>query len=122
MHFSSRFPTLIFATVIALVGCSGPLWKPPIPGSVMAKRSSPDNSLLARVIAAEAKGTYTFEVRDIRKGNVLAERTIAAPVGYHEHIVSLMWSEDNRIVTATIVHDFGDDNRVFDLRTEHTDA
>ena len=122
MHFSSRFLTLIFATAIALVGCSGQLWEPPIPGSVMAKRSSPDNSLLARLIAAEAKGTYTLEVRDIRKGNVLAERIIAAPVGYHAHIVSLTWSEDGRIVRATIDHDFGDDNRVFDLRSERTDA
>jgi len=122
MHFSSRFLILIFATAIALVGCSGPLWEPPIPGSVMAERSSPDNSLLARLIAAEAKGTYTLAVRDIRKGNVLAERIIAAPVGYHAHIVSLTWSEDSRIVTATIDHDFGDDNRVFDLHSERTDA
>ena len=122
MHFSSRFLTLIFATAIALVSCSGPLWKPPIPGSVMAERSSPDNNLLARVIATEAKGTYTFEVRNIRKGHVLTERTIAAPVGYHAHIVSLTWSEDSQIVTATIDHDFGDDNRVFDLRTERTDS
>lgn len=122
MHFLPRLPTLIFATAIALVGCSGPLWEPPIPGSVMAERSSPDNSLLARVIAAEAQGTYTLEVRDVRKGNVLAERTIAAPVGYHAHIVSLTWSEDSRIVTATIDHDFGEDNRVFDLRTDRTDA
>jgi len=122
MHFSSRFATLISATVIALVGCSGPLWEPPIPGSVMAEHSSPDNSLLARVIVAETKGTYILEVCDIRKGNVLAERSIAAPVGYHAHIVSLTWSEDSRIVMATIDHDFGDDNRVFDLRTERTDS
>ena len=122
MHFSARFSTLIFAAAIALVGCSGPLWEPPISGSVMAERSSPDKSLLARVIAAEAQGTYTLEVRDVRKGDVLAERTITASVGYHAHIVSLTWSEDSRTVTATIDHDFGDDNRVFDLSTERPDA
>ena len=83
----------------------------------MAERSSLDNSLLARVIAAETQGTYALEVRDVWKGDVLAERTIAAPVGYHAHIVSLTWSEDSRIVTATIDHHFGADNRVFDLRT-----
>ena len=86
----------------------------------MAKHMSPDNSLLARVIAAKTKGTYTFQVRDIRTGDVLAERTIAAPIGYHAHIVTLAWGEDGRVVTATIDHDFGDDNRVFDLPVERT--
>ena len=117
-----RFQIFILAAAIALGACSDPLWEPPVSGSVMAERTNPVNSLLARVIASKTKGTYTFEVRDIRKGNALAERTIAVPVGYHEHIVSLMWSGDSRIVTATIDHDFGGDNRVFDLRTEHTDA
>jgi hypothetical protein len=65
MDFSSRFLTLIFAAAIALVGCSEPLWEPPIPGSIMAERSSLDNSLLARVIAAETQGTYALEVRDV---------------------------------------------------------
>ena len=115
MRLSTRCSTLIFAAAIALVGCSEPLWQA-VPGSVMVERSSPDNSLLARVIAAEAIGTYTLEVRDIRKANVLAARTIAAPVGYHAHIVSLTWSEDSRVVTATIDRDFGDHNQVFDLR------
>ena len=122
MHFLSRFSTFIFAAAIALVGCSGPLWEPPLPGLVIAERSSPDKSLLARVIAAEAQGTYTLEVRDVRKGDVFAKQTIAAPVGYHEHIASLTWSEDSRIVTVTIDHDFGEDNRVFNLRIERPDA
>ncbi len=122
MPFASRLQTFIFATAIALGGCSGPLWESPIPGAVMAERTSPDSSLLARVIAAKSKGTYTLEVHDVRTGDVLAERTITAPVGYHAHIVTLAWSEDGRLVTATIDHDFGDDNRVFDLRGEHTDS
>ncbi len=122
MPFSSRFSTFIFATAIALIGCSGPLWEPPLPGTVMAERSSPDKNLLARVIAAEAQGTYTLEVRDVRNGDVLAERTIAAPVGYHAHIAFLTWSEDSRIVTAIIDHDFGEKNRVFDLSIERPDA
>jgi hypothetical protein len=88
----------------------------------MAERSSPDKYLMARVIAAETQGTYILEVRDVRKGNVLAEQTIAAPVGYHAHIASLRWSEDSRIVTAIIDHDFGEDIRVFELRTERPDA
>ena len=108
------------ATAIVLSGCSDSLWEPPIPGSVIAKRLSPDNSLLARVIAAKTKGTYIFEVQDFRTGDVLTERTIAAPIGYHAHIVTLAWGEDGRVVTATIDHDFGDDNRVFDLPVERT--
>ena len=122
MHFLLRFSTIIFAAAIALVGCSGPPWEPPLPGSVLAERSSPDKRLLAQVIAAEAQGTYTLGVRDVRNGDVLVKRTIAAPVGYHTHIASLTWSEDSRIVTATIDHDFGEDNRVFDLRIERPDA
>ena len=65
MHFSARFSTLILAAAIAVVGCSEPLWEPPIPGSIMTERSSLDNSLLARVIAAETQGTYALEVRDV---------------------------------------------------------
>lgn len=122
MHFSLRFSTFIFAAAIALVSCSESLWEPPLPGSVLAERSSPDKSLLARVIAAEAQGTYTLEVRDLRKGDVIDRRTIMAPVGYHAHIASLTWSEDNRIVTATFDHDFGEDNRVFDLCIERPDG
>ena len=121
MHFSSRFSIFIFAAAITLAGCSGSLWEPPLLGSVMAERSSPDKSLFARVTAAEVQGTYTLEVRDARNGDVLAERTILAPVGYHEHIVSLTWSADSRIVTATIDHDFGENNRGFDLHIDHRD-
>ena len=110
------------ATAIVLSGCSDSLWEPPIPGSVIAKRLSPDNSLLARVIAAKTKGTYIFEVQAFRTGDVLTERTIAAPIGYHTHIVTLAWREDGRFVTATIDHDFGDDNRVFEIRVDRTDS
>ena len=122
MHFSLRFSTFIFAAAIALVGCSSPLWEPPVSGSVIVERSSPDKKLLARLITAEAPGAYTLEVRDIQKGDVIVRRTIVAPVGYHAHIASLKWSEDSRIVTATIDHDFGENNRMFDLRTECPDA
>ena len=115
MPLSTKYLTLIFAAAVVLVGCSEPLWQA-VPGSVMVERSSPDNSLLARVVAVDTIVTYTLEVRDIGKANVLAARTIAAPVGYHAHIVSLAWSEDSGVVTATIDRDFGDHNRVFDLR------
>lgn len=122
MYFSSRFLTSIFAATIALECCCGPLQEPPLSGSVITERRSPDKNFVARVIAAEAQGTYLLEMRDVRKGNVLAKQTIAAPVGYHAHIVSLMWSEDSRIVKATIDHDFGEDIRVFDLSTECPDT
>jgi len=118
MHFASRFSTLMVAAAMALAGCSDSIWDPPVPGSILVERSSPDESLLARIIAAEIHGTYTLEVRDTRKGDMRAQRTIAAPVGYHSHIVSVAWSEDGRVVRATIDYDFGDNNRVFDLRPE----
>jgi hypothetical protein len=88
----------------------------------MAELTNPDKSLSARVIATEVQGTYIFEVRKIRNENILAEQSISAPIGYHAHIVSLRWTEDGRIVSATIDHDFGEGNKVFDLRIVNIDA
>ena len=96
--------------------------KPPLPGAIIAESSSPCKKFLARVIVADTEGTYTLKVRDALKDDILAAKTIAAPVGYHSHILSLTWSEDSRIVTVTIDHDFGENNRVFDLHTDSRDA
>ena len=88
----------------------------------MAELTNPNKSLSARVIATEVQGTYIFEVLKIRSGNILAEQTISAPIGYHAHIVWLTWSEDGRTVSATIDHDFGEGNKMFDLRIVNIDA
>ena len=98
-------------------GCTDLSWESPKPGTVIAELTNPDKNFIARVIATEVRGTYTFEVRMIQKGIILAEQTISAPVGYHANIVSITWSEDGPIFSATIDHDFGEDNRVFKLRT-----
>ena len=121
MHCSSRYSTVICVATIALVCCSGDLQEPPLAGTVITERPSPDKNLLARVIATGSEGTYTLKVQDVGKDDVIAERTIAAPVGYHEHIISLTWSEDSRTVKATIDHDFGENNRGFDLQIDHRD-
>ena len=73
-------------------------------------------------MATRSKGTYTLKVQHVGKDDVIAERTSAAPVGYHEHIISLTWSEDSRTVTATIDHDFGENNKVFNLHTDRSGA
>ena len=122
MHYASRILPLVVATAIALVACGSRFWEAPTPRSVMAERVSPDNSLLARVLATEIKGTYTLEVRNGREGKVFAKRIISAPIGYHAHVMSLTWSADSRTVAVTIDHDFGDNNRVFELHLEHTEA
>lgn len=101
-----------------MVGCADNSWEPPDAGTIMAELKSPDTSLTARVIATGIHGTYIFEIRKIQRGNILTEKTISAPVGYHAHIVSITWSEDGRIVSAKIDHDFGEDNKVFDLHIE----
>jgi hypothetical protein len=77
---------------------------------------------MARVIATEVQGTYIFEVRKIQKGNISVEQTISAPIGYHAHIVSLTWSLDGQTVSATIDHDFGEGNKVFNLRIVNNGA
>jgi hypothetical protein len=81
----------------------------------MAELPNPEKNLSARVFATKIQGTYTFEVRSIKKGSVLEKQTISAPIGYHEHSVSLTWSNDGQTVTATIDHDFGEGNKVFTL-------
>ena len=118
---SSPSTALILWAAIALGACSETLWDPPSPGSVILERASPDEGLLARVVAAEVHGTYILGVQDGRTGRVLAERTVAAPVGYHPHLVSLTWGENSRTVTVAIDHDFGDYNSVFDLHVGHKD-
>jgi hypothetical protein len=110
-----KISTSILLLALFLVGCIDLSWKPPDPGTVMAELSNPGENLSARVIATKVQGTYIFEVRDAKKGNILAQQSISAPVGYHEHSISLTWSHDGRTVSATIDHDFGEDKRVFDL-------
>lgn len=121
MRFTSGVRPLVFAAAVALVACAVRFWEAPTAGPVMAERLSPDNSLLARVVATEVKGTYTLAVGNPHEGKVFVKRIISAPVGYHAHIVSLTWRADGRTVTATIDHDFGDDKRMFELRIEHAD-
>ncbi len=116
---SLRSPGFMLWATIALAACSDTLWDPPVPGAVIAERASPDERRLARVVAAQIHGSYVLGVHDPGKGLVLAERTVAAPVGYHPHIVSLTWSDDGRTVTVAIDHDFGDYSSVFDLQMEH---
>ena len=118
---SPRFAALMLSAMIGMAACSDALWEPPVSGSIIAERASPDGSRLARVRAAEVHGTYILGVHDARKGIILAERAVTAPVGYHPHIVSLTWSDDGRTVTAAIDHDFGDYSSVFDLHVEHKD-
>lgn len=113
---------LFFLLVILLINCTNYSWKPPGPGSVMAELRSPDNLIYARVIATDVHGTYTFEVRDIKSGQVLAEQNIWAPIGYHPHLVTLVWNQNGRTVSATIDHDFGDGNKTYDLNALNIDG
>ena len=54
--------------------------------------------------------------------DVLTEWTIVSSIDYNAHIALLTWSEDSRIVTAKIDHDFGEDNRAFNLSTNCPDT
>lgn len=105
-----------------LFGCTNHYWKPPNTGSVMVELKSPDNCLYARVIATEVPGTYKFEVRHIQSGQVLAEKNISAPIGYHPHLVTLVWDRAGRTVWVTIDHDFGDGNKTYDLNVLNIDG
>ena len=96
-------------------GCVDFSWEAPEPGSVMATRDGPNQNLYARVVATEVQGAYIFEVRRIKSDEMLAKRSISAPVGYHPHKVTLSWDQNGRTALAIIDYDFGDNNEVFEL-------
>jgi len=114
-HIFAKLLLQLFLLGSLLVGCTNHYWKPPNTGSVMVELKSPDNCIYARVIATEIPGTYKFEVRHIQSDQVLEEKNISAPIGYHPYLVTLVWDQDGRSVWATIDHDFGDGNKTYDL-------
>ena len=115
MRFSIAMTT---ATALAfmLLGCFDitfePIW--PHPGTIVAKSVAPDEAAVAMLIFKNKRGDYQFEIRDSGSGDTLARTTISAPIGYHEHVVSIHWV-DTRRVEATIDRDFGDNNLKFTL-------
>ena len=90
-------------------------WDPPAPGTVVAESESPDRHVAATVRAATPAGHYVFELRRRQTGQVIATREIAAPVGYHAHIVTLAWDSGGKRAVAIIDYDFGDNNLRFAL-------
>ena len=91
------------------------VWDAPPPGTLVAEKVAPDSGLVARVRAGPAKGEYLFELRRTDGGEVVASETITAPVGYHEHRITLRWVTGRARAIATIDHDFGEGNSEFSL-------
>ena len=110
-----KIQAFILLSVPLISGCTDLSWKPPDPGTVIAQLSNLENSLSALVIATKDQGVYIFEVRTIEKQNFIKKKTISAPVGYHEHRIKLKWINDGQTVSATIDHDFGEGNKVFEI-------
>ena len=90
-------------------------WDAPPRGTVVAESVSPDRALVARVIAGAGKGQYVFELRRAQGGELMASEAIAAPVGYHQHIVKVRWVNGSARAVATVDHDFGENNLDFQL-------
>ncbi len=88
----------------------------------MAELSNSEKSLSALIIATKVQGTYNFEVRTFEKQKVLERKSVSAPIGYHEHNISLKWSDDGKTVTATIDHDFGEGNKVYKINLSDKDG
>jgi hypothetical protein len=119
-----RFITIAVAT-LALLGALAIVWldrsfsffkwDPPAPGTVVAESESPDRNVAATVRATTPGGHYVFELRTRQTGQVIATRDIAAPVGYHPHIVTLEWDSKGKRAVAIIDHDFGDNNLRFTI-------
>lgn len=105
------------ALAFALLGCFDRTFEPAWPdeGTIVATALSPDHAAQAMLIAAVQRGHYRFEIQDAESGATLAHTAISAPLGYHEHIVSISWAPDSRHSQATIDYDFGDNNLQFRL-------
>ena len=114
-----RIPrAFLMSTTLAcvLLGCfdvmSEPTW--PHSGAIVTKALAPDQAAEAVLTASKERGRYLFEIRESESGDTLAQIEISAPLGYHEHVISLHWPETRR-AEATIDHDFGDSNLKFTL-------
>ncbi|NIR59240.1 MAG: hypothetical protein GWO02_06820 [Gammaproteobacteria bacterium] len=90
-------------------------WEAPAPGSIVAQSIAPGKGNVASVIAMHRKGHYRFVLSDTRSGNIIAEKQIFAPIGYHAHIVTLRWGPRASRAIAVIDHDFGKGNLKFTL-------
>ncbi len=103
--------TAAIAFAFMLFGCSDSTFEPawPDPGTIVATTVSPDGTAVALLISRKERGHYNFEIRDTGSGVTLARTAISAPIGYHEHVVGILWV-DNRHAEATIDRDFGDNN------------
>lgn len=77
-------------------------------GTVVTQVPSPDGHAIGRVVALDEDGAYTFELRDSESDSLLARDELRAPLGYHPHRLSIVWSEASSEATATLDHDFGD--------------
>jgi hypothetical protein len=106
------------ATILAFMLCAcidgtlEPVW--PNPGTIVATAVAPDETAVAMLISKIERGHYQFEIRDSGSGDTLARKAIYAPIGYHEHVISIIWA-DSRHAEATIDRDFGDNNLQFTL-------
>ena len=108
--------TAVIALAFTLLGCSDSTFEPawPKPGTIAATAVSPDEAAVAMLITKKERGHYQFEICDTGSGVTLARTAISAPIGYHEHVVSIHWVNSRR-AEATIDRDFGDNNIQFNL-------
>lgn len=114
---------LLILLVLLVTGCWDFFsWDKPKTGTAVAELLSPDKTLSAKVIATNVEETYRFVIIENKNRTKLAEKSISIPNEYHEPIISLKWSSDGHSVLATIDHDFGENNIVFELQVESTDA
>ena len=115
MRFNTAVKTAT-ALALMLLGCFDSTFEPAWPNqeTTMATAMAPDEATVAMLISMKERGHYQFEIRDSGTGDTLARTVISAPIGYHEHIVSIHWV-NNRSAEATIDRDFGDNNIQFTL-------
>src|SRR5690349_23670934 len=83
-------------------------WNALAPGTQIVESVSPDHKLVARVTAGDKKGEYLLEIKQLNGKQGIASKKFSAPIGYHEHLITLRWEKQSKRVVAVIDHDFGD--------------
>ena len=108
---------IIYAALsCVLFGCADEMLEPTWPQSetIVARSPAPDKAAEAVLTTGKERGKYLFEIREFETDNTLAQINISAPLSYHEHVISLHWTETHQ-VEVTIDYDFGDNNLKFML-------
>jgi len=107
----------ILSLILLLAACeSENSWKALPAGTEIAKKMSPNSLYSASVFAGELKGEYMVHINEAATGILVSNSQISAPIGYHQHLITLIWEPSGKSIDVKIDHDFGERNVVHKIK------